>query len=111
VKAKLGFLIGAAAGYVLGARSGRERYEDMKLRAQRVWNDPRVQQKAEEAKQTAKAKAPEVQHKVSEAASHAASATKSKLRREDSGEPAADDLTGADDLPGAERPAPGVSYG
>lgn len=105
MKARLGFLVGAAAGYVLGTRSGRERYDEMKVRAQRLWNDPRVQQKAEEAKHTAKVKAPEVQSKVAEAASHAASATKSKLRRDESSEP------GVDDHPVAERPAPGVSYG
>ena len=41
--AKLSFLAGFGAGYVLGARAGRERYEQIR----RTWNsakdDPRLQ--------------------------------------------------------------------
>ena len=41
--AKLPFLLGFGAGYVLGARAGRERYEQIR----RTWNsakdDPRLQ--------------------------------------------------------------------
>ncbi|RYZ58621.1 MAG: YtxH domain-containing protein, partial [Proteobacteria bacterium] len=39
---KLTFLVGAAAGYVLGTRSGRERYDQIVGQAQRLWKDPRV---------------------------------------------------------------------
>ncbi len=53
-------VVGLAVGYVLGARAGRERYNQMKLQAQRLWNDPRVQKQVKTAEQFAKDKAPEV---------------------------------------------------
>lgn len=45
MKNKLVLLAGAAAGYVLGTRAGRERYEQIKDRATRLWNNPKVQDK------------------------------------------------------------------
>lgn len=43
MKGKLAFVLGAAVGYVLGARAGRERYEQIKRRAEAVWNTEPVQ--------------------------------------------------------------------
>lgn len=43
MKGKIAFVVGAAVGYVLGTRAGRERYEQIKLGAQRVWNTEPVQ--------------------------------------------------------------------
>jgi hypothetical protein len=54
---KLTLLIGMGAGYVLGARSGRERYDQIVQKAQELWRDPRVQEKAEQAQQLVKDKA------------------------------------------------------
>ena len=45
MKLKLTFLAGAAVGYVLGARAGRGRYEEIKNQAETLWQDPRVQEK------------------------------------------------------------------
>lgn len=50
---KLTFLVGAAAGYVLGTRSGRERYDQIKDQAQRLWKDPRVQDATEKVQHAA----------------------------------------------------------
>lgn len=50
---KLTFLVGAAAGYVLGARSGRERYDQIVQKAQSLWKDPRVQDAAEKVQHAA----------------------------------------------------------
>ncbi|MET1132605.1 MAG: YtxH domain-containing protein [Aeromicrobium sp.] len=50
---KLTFLVGAAAGYVLGTRSGRERYDQMMGQAQRLWKDPRVQDATEKVQHAA----------------------------------------------------------
>ena len=41
------------AGYVLGARAGRERYEQLSAKAQELWGHPKVQEQADKAKQQA----------------------------------------------------------
>lgn len=61
------------AGYVLGARAGRERYEQIRGMAKKVKDDPRVQEKAAQAADLAKEQAPVVKEKVSGAASTVAS--------------------------------------
>ena len=38
------------AGYVLGARAGRERYEQLSAKAQELWGHPKVQEQADKAK-------------------------------------------------------------
>lgn len=43
MKGKIAFVLGAAVGYVLGSRAGRERYEQIKRGAQSVWNTEPVQ--------------------------------------------------------------------
>jgi hypothetical protein len=50
VRMKLSFLAGLGAGYVLGTRSGRARYDQIAGKAREVWSDPRVQEKADQAK-------------------------------------------------------------
>lgn len=70
---KATLIAGLAAGYVLGTRDGRERYEQIKTQANKVMQDPRVRRKAARAQDLAKEKAPRVQEKVTEAA-HKASA-------------------------------------
>jgi hypothetical protein len=69
---KLSLLAAGFVGYVLGSRAGRERYEQIKKAATRVKNDPRVQEKATQAADLAKEKAPVVKDKVVSAASTAA---------------------------------------
>jgi hypothetical protein len=75
MKGKITLLVGGAVGYVLGARAGRERYEQIKSQATNLWQDPKVQQKKHEAQEFAKSKAPVVK----DAASTAASAAKDKV--------------------------------
>jgi hypothetical protein len=41
--AKLSFLAGFGAGYVLGSKAGRERYEEIKRGYARAKDDPRLQ--------------------------------------------------------------------
>lgn len=43
MKGKIAFVLGAAVGYVLGSRAGRQRYEQIKRGAQSVWNTEPVQ--------------------------------------------------------------------
>ena len=73
---KLTILISGALGYVLGSRAGRERYEQIKSVATKVKEDPRVQEKAQQAADVAKEKAPVVKEKVAGAADSAVSKVK-----------------------------------
>ncbi|QAB16665.1 YtxH domain-containing protein [Leucobacter muris] len=43
MKGKIAFVLGAAVGYVLGTRAGRERYEQIKNGAQTLWHTAPVQ--------------------------------------------------------------------
>lgn len=51
---KLTLLAVAGAGYVLGSRAGRERYEQIKTQATKTWNNPKVQDAAETVQTHAK---------------------------------------------------------
>jgi hypothetical protein len=46
MRGKLLFLGGLAAGFVLGARAGRERYEELVVAARKVRDNPTVQEAA-----------------------------------------------------------------
>ena len=50
---RTGFLIGAGAGYVLGTRAGRERYEQLRRWFRSVSGNPAVQQITERGKEAA----------------------------------------------------------
>jgi hypothetical protein len=71
---KLGMLAAGAVGYVLGARAGRERYDQIVYQAQRFWTNPTVQKAASEAQERARDAAPIVAEKVGDAAKSAAGA-------------------------------------
>ncbi len=60
MRGKILLLVGFGVGYVLGTRAGRERYEQIKSTAQKLWQDPRVQKQVKHAEDFAKDKAPEV---------------------------------------------------
>lgn len=60
MKGKILFVAGLGLGYILGTRAGRERYEQLKAQALKVWNDPRVQKQVDAVEDFVKDKAPEV---------------------------------------------------
>lgn len=68
MRGKILFVFGVALGYVLGTRAGRERYEQIRAGALKVWNDPRVQEQVSTVEEFVKAKAPEVAEKATVAA-------------------------------------------
>ena len=70
---KLMLLAAAGAGYVLGAKAGRERYEQIVAGARRVRQDPRVQEKVHQATEAVREQAPVVADTVKEKAMAAAS--------------------------------------
>ena len=48
MKGKLGIAVGLAAGYVLGTRAGRERYQQLTASAKRIADEPSLQRIQEE---------------------------------------------------------------
>ena len=72
---KLTAVVAGGIGYVLGARAGRQRYEQIRSAAMRVKNNPKVQQTARQAAETAKEAAPMVKDKVTGGGNSSASTT------------------------------------
>lgn len=85
MRGKILILTGLAVGYVLGARAGKERYEEIKNAAAKLWNDPRVQTKVEAVEDFAKDKAPEVADFISDNAKKVVSQVSSKKKSGNAG--------------------------
>lgn len=49
MKGKVGFLIGAAVGYLFGTRAGRQQYEKLKQIGRSAWENPKVQERVAQA--------------------------------------------------------------
>lgn len=77
--AKLSFLLGAAVGYVLGARAGTKRYEQIKAMSSKAWNSDPVQQQVDKGKEAART---QLAPAVADAVSTAARSTADRLRSE-----------------------------
>ena len=77
--AKLSFLLGAAVGYVLGARAGTQRYEQIKALTSKAWNSQPVQQQVDKGKEAART---QLAPAVADAVSTAARSTADRLRSE-----------------------------
>jgi hypothetical protein len=80
---KLLVMIAGGVGYVLGTKAGRERYDQIRGLASRVKDDPRVQEKAHQAADLAKDKAPAVKDKMTSAAGAAADKVKHRSTDDD----------------------------
>ena len=76
---KLFALIVFGAGYVLGAKAGRARYEQIRNLTMKVKDNPKVQQTAHQAAEMAREQAPVVKDKIG----GAASAVKDKVAHDD----------------------------
>ena len=50
MRGKLLFITGGLVGYVLGARAGRKRYDQIVAAAQNLWSAPPVQRRVNEAR-------------------------------------------------------------
>ncbi len=99
---KLTFIAGMAAGYVLGSRAGRQRYEQIRRTSGKVWNSGPVQKQVFNAKEAARTKAAPV---VADMVADAARATGEKLRSSRTVEAEAIE-TGTTSTPTNGRPAP-----
>lgn len=76
MKGKILFVFGLALGYVLGTRAGRERYEEIKAGAEKVWQDPRVQRQVATVEEFVKDKAPDLADKATSVAKKVAATVK-----------------------------------
>ena len=65
MKGKLVFLAGTTLGYVLGARAGRKRYEQIRAGAEKFWNSPTVQKRVDQVQSFVDDRGPEIQSKFS----------------------------------------------
>lgn len=100
MKAKATLLVGAAIGYVLGAKAGRQRYDAIKAKGQELWQHPKVQEQVDHAQEIAREKAPDLQQKLAEATSKVSAVVSEKLS-------GGDEPDGPTDL----RSAPGANGG
>lgn len=79
MKGKLLFVAGGVIGYVLGARAGRKRYEQIKQAASRVWESPAVQKQVDRVEEFASQKLGEVPELIGNVAKKAASGVVEKM--------------------------------
>lgn len=70
--------IGAALGYLLGSREGRQNLDKFAKNAQSFWNDPKTQEQVQRATSTVKEQAPVVAEKAAGLADKATEAVKDK---------------------------------
>ena len=77
MRGKILFVFGLAVGYVLGNRAGRERYEQIKAGAEKVWLDPRVQEQVHTVEEFVKDKAPDLADKATTAVKKGSSTVRS----------------------------------
>jgi hypothetical protein len=76
-------LLALGTGYVLGAKAGRERYEQIRAGFNKVKQNPKVQSTAHQAADVARDKAPVVKDKLTEAAGAAAEKVKPGSHKND----------------------------
>lgn len=76
---KLTLLVAAGAGYVLGSRAGRERYEQIKNQANKTWNSPTVQDAVDEVQTHAKQAGADLAHTAGSKVADTASTVKDRV--------------------------------
>ena len=88
MRRRITFLAGFAVGFVVGARAGRERYDQMLKLGRKAWEHPAVQQathtagaKATELSKAAGQKAADRMPKLAETAKSSASKVRGQLDR------------------------------
>jgi len=75
------FLVGLGAGYVLGARAGREQYDKLVAQADRLWQSPRVARARKDVEAYARQQAPIIAERAKAAAEAAPGAIADGARK------------------------------
>lgn len=83
---KPSFLAGVVTGYVLGAKAGRKRYEQIRQRAVQAWSSEPVQERVDSAVQALRSQAPVLAEKVGQKVGSAARSAGSSVRERVQGE-------------------------
>ena len=84
---KLSLLAAAGVGYVLGARAGRQRYDQIAATARKVADNPKVQRAAHRAQDAAAHQASAAAEAAKDKVSSAASSAADKVRGNDTQTP------------------------
>ncbi|WP_206516118.1 hypothetical protein [Nocardioides pantholopis] len=103
---KLSLLVAAGAGYVLGARAGRERYEQIKTQARKVAGNPKVQDAAHKAQDAVAAQATAAAGVAKDKASDVASSAAGKVRGNSSDDAGTTGAGGSTGVGGTNSDAP-----
>lgn len=91
MRGRILFVVGLGAGYVLGAKAGRQRYEQIAGAADKVWNSPAVAKQRHEVQHFVETQGPKLVDQATDVAGDAiGKVTKRKgSRRGDHGSGAA----------------------
>lgn len=81
MRGRILFVVGLGAGYVLGAKAGRQRYEQIASAADKVWNSPTVTKQRHEVQHFVETKGPELVESAKDAAGDAIGKVKRKGSR------------------------------
>jgi hypothetical protein len=84
MRGKLLFITGGLVGYVLGARAGRKRYDQIASAASDLWNRPPVQRRVNEVRDFALERVGDVPGVLFEAGKKVVSAVQDKTSKSDS---------------------------
>lgn len=104
---KLTLLVGAGIGYVLGARAGRERYDEIEEQARRLWRDPRVRRARKQAGETVEQASDQVADQVDRTGTPGSGGDTDDVAAGAAGGPAAAGTTGSSSATAAaSRPTP-----
>ncbi|GEK80039.1 hypothetical protein [Agrococcus baldri] len=71
MRGRILFVVGLGAGYVLGAKAGRQRYEQIASAADKVWNSPTVAKQRHEVQHFVETQAPKLVEQATDAAGDA----------------------------------------
>ena len=96
MKGKLLFATGLAVGYVLGARAGRRRYEQIAGAANKVWQSPGIQKQVHAAQDYAAARIGDIPGAVFDGARKVATGAINTVQKKTTGKaPGGSTATGA----------------
>ena len=80
MRGRILLVIGLGAGYVLGAKAGRQRYEQIASAADKVWNSPSVSKQRHEMQHFVETKGPQLVESAKDAAGGAVDKVSKRAR-------------------------------